>query len=272
MNGPSQTEAETKSDVVMSPEEEQEQMLKAVHQSKAAIQPSMMHANLSLPVEFYFADSNLPYDRYDILGVFSLVQHLMGKKFGFRFMWSLHTANEGHWVPITTVASFKRMRDYKSRGTEWIVEALKSSEELEVDEAGLNVRRKKEVKEPKDQFSRSVYAVRPFCFVRARCIDVLGVQKGFGDDTPDLQEKLEEFFNKYGRTSAVRMRRMDGTKEFKVLSLFWFCLGYVKYISSSFTPQGSVFAEFAEFETVEKFLTADPKPSWGGKELLIMSK
>lgn len=46
------------------------------------------------------------------------------------------------------------------------------------------------------------------------------------------------------------MRRIDKSKEFK----------------------GSVFVEFTDFETVDKFLNADPKPTWEGKELLIMTK
>ena len=36
--------------------------------------------------------------------------------------------------------------------------------------------------------------------------------------------------------------------------------------------QGSVFAEFADFKSVSAFLNADPKPTWNGEELLIMSK
>ena len=36
--------------------------------------------------------------------------------------------------------------------------------------------------------------------------------------------------------------------------------------------QGSVFVEFDDMSAVEKFLNADPKPTWEGKELLIMSK
>lgn len=36
--------------------------------------------------------------------------------------------------------------------------------------------------------------------------------------------------------------------------------------------QGSVFVEFADFQSVETFLNADPKPTWEDKELLIMSK
>ena len=74
-------------------------------------------------------------------------------------MWTLHTANAEHWVPIKTVASFKRMREFAELGTPWIAEALKSSTALEVDETNEKVRRRTEVTEPKGQFERSVYAV-----------------------------------------------------------------------------------------------------------------
>lgn len=74
-------------------------------------------------------------------------------------MWTLHTANPEHWVPVKTVSSFKRMRDYAARGDEFILRALRGSTELEVDEAGENVRRRTEVVPPKGQFERSVYAV-----------------------------------------------------------------------------------------------------------------
>jgi len=33
---------------------------------------------------------------------------------------------------------------------------------------------------------------------------------------PGIQLALEKFFNNYGKTNAVRMRRIDGTKAFKV--------------------------------------------------------
>ncbi|GLB44463.1 putative protein with domain in the RNA-binding Lupus La protein; unknown function [Lyophyllum shimeji] len=161
-------------------------------------------------IEFYFADANLPYDK---------------------FMWTLYTKDPEHWVPIETVSSFKRMREFSSRGLDWIVKALRTSDFLEMDESGKKIRRRTEVQEPKGAFERSVYA------------------KGFPEEEPTLQRRLEDFFNKYGRTNAVRMRR-DENKKFK----------------------GSVFAEFAEFETVDKFLKADPKPSWDGNELLIMTK
>ena len=78
-----------------------------------------------------------------------------------RFMWTLHTANPEHWVPISTVASFKRMREFTPLGNDWLANALKSSAALEVDETNTKVRRRTEVTEPKGQFERSVYAVRP---------------------------------------------------------------------------------------------------------------
>ena len=106
-------------------------------------------------VEFYFDDANLPYDK---------------------FMWKLHSQNEEHWIPIATIASFKRMREFAARGAAWVADALRrGSAELEVDAAGENVRRRTEVRPPKGQFERSVYAVRAvvrfflfFCFSGAR--------------------------------------------------------------------------------------------------------
>lgn len=77
-------------------------------------------------------------------------------------MWTLHTANTDHWVPIKTVSSFKRMRDHAAKGHEFILRALKASTELEIDDKGENVRRATELHKPEDQFQRSVYAVRSF--------------------------------------------------------------------------------------------------------------
>ncbi|KAF8636079.1 hypothetical protein AX17_003786 [Amanita inopinata Kibby_2008] len=123
------------------------------------------------------------------------------------------------------------MQEYVRLGVEWVANALDLSDFLEVDETKSKVRRRTEVTEPKDQFQRSVYA------------------KGFGEEHANLQQELEELFDKYGRVNAVRMRR-DQDKKFK----------------------GSVFTEFSDFTSVDKFLNCDPKPSWDGSELLIMSK
>lgn len=84
-------------------------------------------------------------------------------------MWTLHTKTPEHWVPIATVASFKRMRDFSPLGKDWVVRALREqSTQLEVDAEGVNVRRKTEVQEPKDQFERSVYAVSAFSISSGR--------------------------------------------------------------------------------------------------------
>jgi hypothetical protein len=75
-------------------------------------------------------------------------------------MWTLHTANEGHWVSMDTIVSFKRMREFQSRGVPWVANVLRTSAELEVSEDATKVRRRTEVQEPKGAFERSVYAVR----------------------------------------------------------------------------------------------------------------
>lgn len=78
-------------------------------------------------------------------------------------MWTLHSKTPEHWVPIKTVASFKRMREFQSEGIDWLLQALQDSTFLEVDESKTNIRRTTEVEEPKNQFERSIYAVRvPF--------------------------------------------------------------------------------------------------------------
>jgi lupus La protein len=75
-------------------------------------------------------------------------------------MWTLHTANPEHWVPLSTVASFKRMRPFSALGIPWLASALrKCSQELEIDESGEMIRRKSEVVEPKGAWERSIYAV-----------------------------------------------------------------------------------------------------------------
>ena len=78
-------------------------------------------------------------------------------------MWGLHSANDDHWVPLATVTSFKRMKEFQTFGQDWIIDAIRRlSTFLEVDESGSNVRRTTEVQEPKGQHERSVYAVSAF--------------------------------------------------------------------------------------------------------------
>ena len=152
------------------------------------------------------------------------------------------------------------MKEFQAFGQDWIIDAIrKLSTLLEVDDSGSNVRRTTEVQEPKGQHERSVYAVSVFptasrptarAYTRGRSPSNPFSQKGFGPEEPGLQRTLEAFFSKFGNVNAVRMRRVDKSKEFK----------------------GSVFAEFTDFETVDKFVNADPRPTWEGKELLVMTK
>jgi len=164
-------------------------------------------------VEFYFSDSNLPYDK---------------------FMWTLHTKNESHYVPIATVSSFKRMREYLPKGLDWIANALRTSDLLEVDGESQNVRRKTDVKPPVNVLDRSVYA------------------KGFGTDDKngELQKELEKLFSKWGTIVAVRLRR-EKDKKFK----------------------GSVFVEYSEEHSAKAFLDAPASDKqWDNEPLLTYSK
>jgi len=92
-------------------------------------------------VEFYFADANLPFDK---------------------FLFTLTRKNEGGWVPLSTLASFKRMKPIcDALSLPELADALRASPELlEVDEAGENVRRRTELVQVKDAHTRSIYAVR----------------------------------------------------------------------------------------------------------------
>ncbi|KAF3904764.1 hypothetical protein ABW20_dc0102374 [Dactylellina cionopaga] len=130
-------------------------------------------------VEFYFADSNLRYDKF----LYGLV------------------GDENKWVDIALVAGFNRMRRFKN--LDQIKKALEESELMEMDEDKVKMRRKKAMvmmKDPKlvdKAIVRSVYA------------------KGFGVETKTSQFDLEKFFEGTGlQVNAVRLRR-DDDKIFK---------------------------------------------------------
>ncbi|KKK20042.1 hypothetical protein P175DRAFT_0432404 [Aspergillus ochraceoroseus IBT 24754] len=173
-------------------------------------------------VEFYFSDSNLPMDK---------------------FLFSKVGGSKNNAVPLDLLHSFKRMRRFQPFSA--IVEALKSSETLELTENDTCVRRKTPLPESVSEnhdptvakvfedkaMSRSIYA------------------KGFGEEQPSTQLDIEAFFAPYGPVNAIRLRRTHD-KLFK----------------------GSVFVEFASEEKQKAFLELDPKPQWKSEDLLIKSK
>lgn len=151
------------------------------------------------------------------------------------------SANEA--VELEVLHKFKRMRRFQPFSA--IVEALKSSEALELVENDTKIRRKVPLPETVNDFldpnvvkvfeneamGRSIYA------------------KGFGEEDQSTQLKIEKFFSEFGPTKAIRLRR-----------------AYDK------TFKGSVFVEFDTEELQKKFLELDPKPKWNGQDLLIKSK
>ncbi|KAJ5247263.1 hypothetical protein N7468_002246 [Penicillium chermesinum] len=168
-------------------------------------------------VEFYFSDSNL---------------------FSDKFLMGLVDGAKNNAVPLETIHSFKRMKRFQPFSA--VVEALKTSETLELTDNDTAVKRKVPLPENNDDsikvfenkaMARSIYA------------------KGFGREEGSTQYDIEAFFAPYGPINAIRLRRGDD-KGFK----------------------GSVFVEFATEEKQKEFLDLPEKPKWKGKDLIIKSK
>ncbi|KAL2813682.1 hypothetical protein BJX63DRAFT_211246 [Aspergillus granulosus] len=173
-------------------------------------------------VEFYFSDSNLPMDK---------------------FLFSKVGGSKNNAVPLELLHSFKRMRRFQPFSA--IVEALKTSETLELTDNETSVRRKVPLPESvKDTHDPSVVKVFEDKAM-ARSI----YAKGFGEEHSTTQLDIEAFFASYGPINAIRLRR-TADKHFK----------------------GSVFVEFESEEKQKAFLDLDPKPQWKGQDLLIKSK
>ncbi|KAI9639947.1 hypothetical protein NHQ30_011677 [Ciborinia camelliae] len=144
---------------------------------------------------------------------------------------------ENNPVSIATIHSFKRMQRFQPYSL--VVDALKQSKFLVVEgEEGKETVRRKKAFDPS--------AKSPKAKLEARSVYI----KGFGDEEPSSQFDIEAFVAPYGEVNSVRLRRTE-EKLFK----------------------GSVFIEFGDEETAQKFLALDPKPQWKGKHVLeIKSK
>lgn len=126
----------------------------------------------------------------------------------------------------------RRFKPYEA-----VVKALKASNFFVVDgpEGEETIRRKNAIDTEKrnKREERSVYV------------------KGFGDETSSTQFDIEAFFAQYGQFDSVRLRRADAPeKVFK----------------------GSVFVEWSDKETADKFIALNPEPQWKGYPLHIMWK
>ncbi|KAF2816907.1 uncharacterized protein BDZ99DRAFT_373863 [Mytilinidion resinicola] len=172
--------------------------------------------------EFYFSDSNLPGDKY----LYQLVGGPQNKP-----------------VPISIIASFKRMQRFKPFSA--VVAALEDSEILEV----VNTH---EVKRKVPIAITASYDLDPRAQLMAEN-DVAQPRsiyaKGFGEEGPKTQFDIEALFEPFGPIKAVRLRRASD-KVFK----------------------GSVFVEFADESLMQTFLALETKPKWNGQDLKIMTK
>lgn len=117
-------------------------------------------------VEFYFSDSNFLSDK---------------------FLRTQAASNPEGYVPLATIASFKRMA---SLTTDLAVvrEAVKDSEVVELSEDGEKIRRRIPLPESDPTLTRSIYAKK---FPAEMSMD-----------------ELKAFFSPYGKVLSVRMRRL----------------------------------------------------------------
>lgn len=129
-------------------------------------------ANLSLQVEYYFGDSNLPRDK---------------------FMWETTGGEENKPVSLKTICSFKRMRRFQPYTA--VVAALRDSATLDVigEEGAEQLKRKTPYQSSTDR-------------KRKQEANTLYV-KGFGDESATTQFDIEAFFTRHGPVNYIKLRR-----------------------------------------------------------------
>ncbi|GAA5807909.1 hypothetical protein MFLAVUS_001289 [Mucor flavus] len=138
-------------------------------------------------VSFYFSDSNLPYDK---------------------FLWTLRANTPEGWIPIETIAGFKKMKMI-TEDLDTIVKALKEVESdiYELDEESKNIRRKSEVVQ-QDHASRSIY-IKGLPLVDVDAKDAIA-------ELFVLQDKIDDLFSEHAKVLCVRLKKTnDRPKMFK---------------------------------------------------------
>ena len=183
---------------------------------------------LTPAVAFYLGDSNLPYDKY----LFEKAQQQLSDA-------EQRERPGTGWIDLTHLSTFKRMRPYAALGDDRVPGALRKAiaaapadapHLLEIQDDGKSIRRTRPIAQDSatGQLDRSVYA------------------KGFGDEAAHLQERIENFFERYGAINAVRMRREGGNGP--------------KSAGKPF--KGSVFVEFASEAEAKAFVALSPAPTF----------
>ncbi|KAI0854314.1 hypothetical protein F5Y00DRAFT_5081 [Daldinia vernicosa] len=178
-------------------------------------------------------DSDNPYEIRKQVEFYFSDSNLPGDK----FLWSQTDGSNNKPVPLSVICNFSRMRRFKPYSA--VVDALKASKHLVVEgsEGEETIRRKQPYKPADD---------------RQRQIDERSAYiKGFGEENSSTQFDIEAFLAQYGEFNSVRLRRAeDDKKSFK----------------------GSVFVEWADKDTLDKFMALEPKPLWKEHTLDIKTK
>lgn len=174
-------------------------------------------------MEFYFSEFNFPYDK---------------------FLRTLAEKNEG-WVPISTIATFNRMKRF--RPIDKVVEVVRTSSVLEISPDGENVKRRVPLDMSRDarlEQSKKTVAVMNFPHDE----DLTKEQ---------LQLDIETFFGSLANVNQVRLRK-DHHKNFN----------------------GTVLVEFATLPECEEFMKkygennddTDSELAYKGKKLTVLTK
>lgn len=130
------------------------------------------------------------------------------------------------------------MRRFKPHSA--VVEALKASDRLILEGSeGEETVRRKEPCVPSDELTSKIE-------------DRTTYIKGFGEENKGTQFEIEDFVSDFGEINAVRLRRDENAPD-KVF-------------------KGSVFVEWVDEETANKFYDLDPEPRYKDHPLTIMPK
>ncbi|KAK5121619.1 hypothetical protein LTR85_004791 [Meristemomyces frigidus] len=144
-------------------------------------------------------------------------------------------------IPLKVIHNFKRMRHFQPYQV--VRDAIAESKFLDLNDHD-EITRKKPLA---DRFTDDPAQNRQLVHTSSMPRSIYA--KGFGEETKTTHLDIEAFFEPYGPLNSVRLRRKDDG-EFK----------------------GSVFVEFEDEETQQRFMELDPKPQWDGKDLEVMSK